>query len=117
MRKVILFLAIAIQCEAATVTYPANPNFYKYVPDQNESFRVMTKSDRKLDDKIRKKLQIRLTSSYEGQIKFDVNNGNVALYGFVGNIWDKDAIEQKVRNVDGVKTINNQITVQTNGTW
>lgn len=107
-----LLMMLVNRVEGATVTYPANPNYYRYAPDENQPYRPLSREDKKLEERIRKKLKGWLASGYEGQIKIDVNNGNVTLNGFVGSAWDKDDIEQKVRSVTGVRFINNQITIQ-----
>lgn len=108
----LIISCIIFHCDAAVVTYPSNPNYYKYAPDENGTFYVKTKSDRKVEERITKALLRRLVSGYEGQIKFDVSQGNVTLNGFVGSKWDKDEIENRVRRVEGVHSINNQITIQ-----
>jgi len=43
-----------------------------------------------------------------------VVNGYVSLLGVVSTQEDKGALEQKVRNMDGVRAINDQVTVQRN---
>jgi osmotically-inducible protein OsmY len=44
-------------------------------------------------------------------VTFEVNNGNVTLSGTVNSLDDKKKIEDSVRKIDGVRQINNQITV------
>ncbi len=112
MNWIIIFSCFAISCEAAVVTYPSNPNYYKYAPDENGSYYVKSTSDKKLEARLIKKLRGWLVSGYEGQVKFDVNQGNVTLNGFVGSKWDRDEIENRVRSVEGVRSINNQISIQ-----
>lgn len=112
MYRILFISCFVMSCEAAVVTYPSNPNYYKYAPDKNGTYYVKSAADRKLEERIRKNLRGWLISGYEGQIKFDVSNGNVTLNGFVGSKWDKDEIENKVRHVEGVHSINNQITIQ-----
>lgn len=117
MYWIIIISCLVIHCEAAVVTYPSNPNYYKYAPDENGAYYVKSTADRKLEIRIQKKLRGWLVSGYEGQIKFDVSQGNVTLNGFVGSKWDKDEIENRVRNVEGVHSINNQITIQGSSNW
>lgn len=113
MRKLFIMTSLTLACEAGPqVTYPSNPNYYNYTPDQNVPFHRLTRADEKISNKIKKKLKIWLTRGYEGQVKFDVINGNVTLTGEVDSMRDKDDIEQKVREAEGVKTINNQISVR-----
>lgn len=117
MQRIIFLSCLAMSCEAAVITYPSNPNYYKYAPDENGTYYVKSRADKKLEAKIIRKLHGWLVSGYEGQIKFDVSQGNVTLNGFVGSKWDKDEIENKVRSVEGVRFINNQITIQGSANW
>jgi len=45
-----------------------------------------------------------------------VNNGNVTLTGTIPSQDDKNNLEQKVREMDGVQNVNNQVTVQSQNT-
>ena len=121
MYKYLLFLALSLSCVAAPpVTFPSNPNYYRYMPDENTPFKPPTISDGKIEERIRRNLIKWLRGGYEGRLKIEVNNGNVILYGFVPGKWDRDAIEQRVKSTEGVKSVNNQITVQTEmrtGSW
>lgn len=117
MYWILIISCLVFHCEAGMVTYPSNPNYYKYAPDENGTFYVKSNADKKLEERIRKKLKGWLVSGYEGQIKFDVSKGNITLTGFVGSKWDKDEIENKVRSVEGAHSINNQITIQGSSNW
>lgn len=55
-----------------------------------------------------------LSKGYE-KVTFEVNNGNVMLRGSVDTQDDKNKIEEKVKKIDGVKQINNQIIVAKSG--
>jgi hyperosmotically inducible protein len=48
-----------------------------------------------------------------GEINVDVNRGVVKLAGFVDTSNEKEKAGQVARNVDGVKSVQNDITVQT----
>jgi hyperosmotically inducible protein len=48
-----------------------------------------------------------------GEINVDVNRGVVKLAGFVDSSKEKEKAGQVARNVDGVKSVQNDITVQT----
>lgn len=121
MYKYFLFFTLSLNCFAAPpITNPSNPNYYRYMPDQNSPYIPPTISDGKLEERIRRNLLKWLRGGYDGRLKIEVNDGNVAIYGFVPSKWDRDAIEQRVRSTEGVKTINNQITIQTevrSGSW
>jgi osmotically-inducible protein OsmY len=45
-------------------------------------------------------------------VNVSANNGNVTLTGTVPTQDDKNSLEQKVRGMDGVQNVNNQVTVQ-----
>lgn len=112
MKNILFLTFLILSCEAAPpVTHPSNPNYYNYSPDQNAPFHRMTKSDQKIYDRIRRKLWVWFEKGYEGQIKIDIINGDITLNGEVGSVWEKDDIEHKVRSTEGVRRINNQITV------
>jgi osmotically-inducible protein OsmY len=73
-------------------------------------------NDQRLTNQIQESLQSAFTSKYNN-VNAYVNNGYVTLKGSVPTQEDKSALEQKVRNMEGVKGVNNQVTVQgqTNG--
>lgn len=71
------------------------------------------------DQDINKKIQDTVGSGWFSRgyqnVSFDVNNGNVTLRGTVDSMEDKRKIEDKVRKLDGVRQINNQILVRDSG--
>lgn len=65
------------------------------------------------DQKIAKKIRDKVSgwfSSY-GDVNVAVNNGNVTLKGTVKSESDKNELEKKVRNMDGVRSLNSQLVV------
>jgi osmotically-inducible protein OsmY len=70
---------------------------------------------RNSDQEIHKKIQDTLSSGWFSKgfqnVMFDVNNGNVNLRGSVDTLDDKNKVESSVRDIDGVRQVNNQITV------
>lgn len=52
-----------------------------------------------------------ISSGYEN-VKATVNDGNVVLTGSVKTQGDKEKIEKKIRDIDGVDRVDSQITVQ-----
>lgn len=67
------------------------------------------------DQEISRKIQDTLSSGwfsrgFEG-VSFDVNNGNVNLRGSVDTLENKNKVEDSVRKIDGVRQVNNQITI------
>jgi osmotically-inducible protein OsmY len=79
---------------------------------QKGSDKSAQKSDQEIASKIRDKISSGWFAKGFDQVNVQVNNGNVTLQGFVNTQEDKDKVEKEVRNIDGVKNINNQITVQ-----
>lgn len=67
--------------------------------------------DQKLSGQIQDSLRSAFSTKYNN-VKVSVNNGNVILQGTVPTQEDKTALEQKVRNMDGVRNIDNKVTVQ-----
>ena len=67
------------------------------------------------DPEINKKIQETLGSGWFSKgfqnVSFDVNNGNVNLRGSVDTLENKNKVEDSVRKIDGVKQVNNQITI------
>lgn len=67
-------------------------------------------SDQELQKKVRDSLSSWFSNDYKN-VSADVNNGNVTLRGSVNTNDDRKKIEDKIRKIDGVRQINNQITV------
>lgn len=68
------------------------------------------------DQEILKKIQDKIgpgwfTQGYD-QVKAQVNNGVVTLRGAVKTWKDKEKVENEVRNIHGVRTLNSQISVE-----
>ncbi len=67
------------------------------------------------DQEIKRKIQEKLDSGWFSKgfqnVSFDVNNGNVTLRGSVDTLENKKKVEDSVRNIDGVRQVNNQITI------
>lgn len=45
-------------------------------------------------------------------VSYDVNNGNVTIRGSVDTIENKNKIEDKIRNIDGVKSVTNDLKIR-----
>lgn len=73
-------------------------------------------SDEEISKGIRNALAPGMLSSGYPTVTFEVYNGNVTLRGTVEKASDKAKVESSVRNVDGVKQINNQVMVQERAT-
>lgn len=68
-------------------------------------------SDQEITKQIRDTLSSGwFSSGYQG-VSFDVNNGNVNLSGTVDSIDNKNKVENAVKKIDGVKQVNNQISI------
>lgn len=69
-------------------------------------------SDQEIANKIRDKISSGWFSKGYDQVDVQVNNGMVILQGFVNSQDDRAKVEKEIRNIDGVKNINNQLAVQ-----
>lgn len=67
------------------------------------------------DQEIRRRIHETLSSGWFSKgfqdVSFDVNNGNVNLKGSVDSLENKNKIEENVKKIDGVRQVNNQITI------
>jgi osmotically-inducible protein OsmY len=68
-------------------------------------------SDREINKKIQDTLNSGWFSKGFQNVSFDVNNGNVTLRGSVDTLENKNKVEASVKKIDGVKQVNNQITI------
>lgn len=81
---------------------------YGYATPSDASYSA---TDADLD--LRKKIQTSIGSSdFAKYVTVDVDNGIVTLRGKVRNQNERSAIEQKIKNVQGVKNVNNQIEIK-----
>lgn len=67
--------------------------------------------DQELTTKIRDSLHSIFSKKYDN-VNVTVNSGIVTLTGAVASQDDKNALEEKVRGIPGVQSVNNQITIQ-----
>jgi osmotically-inducible protein OsmY len=84
--------------------------------DRNQYNRSGYQSRQLSDEEITKEVQNTvgsgwLSSGYPN-VKYDVSNGTVTLRGSVKTQDDKNKIEDKIRKIDGVRQVNNQINVE-----
>lgn len=77
----------------------------------NQNGRTTFQNDRDLTNKVQDSFRSAFSDKYDN-VSVSVNNGNVVLTGSVASQDDKNSLEEKVRSVPGVKSINNQIRVQ-----
>lgn len=79
---------------------------------QRDSRNQAPLNDRDLEKKIRDDLRGGwFTKGYE-QVSVNVQNGIVTLRGFVISFEDKEALESKIRNYDGVRQVNSRLSVK-----
>lgn len=77
---------------------------------QNSSNQSMV-SDQELNKKIQDALSSGWFSKGFQNVSAEVNNGNVTLRGSVDTLENKNKAEENVKNIDGVKQVNNQISI------
>ncbi len=70
-----------------------------------------TISDQDLAKKIQDKIGSGWFSKGYEQVGVRVNNGNVILQGTVKTAGDKEKLDKEVRNIEGVQSLNSQVTV------
>jgi HSP20 family molecular chaperone IbpA len=104
-------------------TSPSNSNIYRNntsftdrdtTSDYRSNYNTNSKNyDVSEDDRtLAKKIQATLTGEMGKNVTVDVDNGIVTLRGNVRGQSDKMQIEQKAKNVAGVKGVNNQIEIK-----
>lgn len=71
-------------------------------------------SDSQLKEKIRDKFKGGFFSRGYDNVQFQVNNGKVTLTGTVEKDSDRNDLSEKVNKIEGVKSIDNQVTVRRN---
>ncbi len=74
---------------------------------------AMNNSDQEISRNIRDNLKPGWLSKGYETVNFDVNNGNVMLRGTVQSLDDKNKIEENIRKIDGVKSVDNKIVINT----
>lgn len=100
-----------------TYLTPAQQWYAESAPPRSEQFYSNLSSydeDRRLEKDITDTLSSGMFSKGYDQITVQVNNGTVALRGTVETADDKNHVEQKVRNMRGVRNLNSQISVRSN---
>lgn len=100
--------------------YYRQPSNQSYDRDQqrnyDNTYRVQTgenlaNSDQEISRKIKDKLSSGWFSKGFQNVSFDVRNGYVYLKGSVETLDDKNKVEDSVKKIDGVKQVNNQISI------
>lgn len=71
-----------------------------------------SQADQVLSKRIRDRINSKWPPNQGNQVKIQVYNGNVTLQGSVPTWENKEAIETDVKNITGVRSLNNQIIVQ-----
>ena len=71
-----------------------------------------SEQDRQLNAKIHDKLSGGIFSKGFDQVVIKTTNGVVVLTGTVGALDDIQKVQDQIKGVDGVKSINNQLTVK-----
>lgn len=88
-------------------TQQNNGNTYGY--RNGDSQKIV--SDQDISNKIKPILSAGWFTNGHENVSYDVNNGNVNLSGSVDSTDNKNKVEESVRKIDGVKQVNNQISV------
>lgn len=73
-----------------------------------------TESDRVLNSKIRDKISNGWFVKENKTLVIQTNNGVVTITGFVEKFEDVDNLNNEIRKIDGVRQVNNQVTVKQN---
>jgi osmotically-inducible protein OsmY len=88
-------------------------NDTNYISEKADSQKIV--SDQELNKNIQDTLSSGWFSKGFQNVSFDVNNGNVNLRGSVDTIENKNKVEDSVKKIEGVKQVNNQITIAKEG--
>lgn len=92
-----------------------NYNYYRgnrYVPQYEEQRDGRGQDDQRIGEKIRDILKGGLLSRGYDQVQFQVSDGRVSLRGAVPSEGNRKDIMERVSKIDGVRAIENEITVQ-----
>lgn len=100
--------------------YYQNPNmggYYQSARDnQNRSMSSGTYGNAMQDQDLAKKVHDKITSGWFSKnydkVTVQASNGVVTLGGTVKTMDDKNKVEKEVQNIEGVKSVNNQVAVQ-----
>lgn len=87
---------------------PSNQTFYN-TDEQRGNNRAT--SDQEINKNIKNALGSGWFSKGYERVTFDVNNGIVTLRGTVDTQENKNKIEESIKKIEGVRQINNQITI------
>ena len=79
--------------------------------DQQKSGSQKTVPDQEIYEEIQNELSPGWFSRGFPNVSFDVKNGNVNLRGTVDSTKNKNKIERGVKEIEGVRQVNNQITI------
>jgi sporulation protein YlmC with PRC-barrel domain len=98
------------------MTHREHANLYKEPvfgkePAENDLSSATDTSDAAMQQRISDTLRLSQTSSTSQPVRITVQNGIVTLNGAVGNDLEKKNIEAKVKQMSGVRRVNNQLTV------
>jgi len=75
-----------------------------------------TDTDKRLNSQIRQSLNSDTSLANAGQkIHFSTQNGEVTLHGLVASETEKNQIEQKVKQISDVKSVQNELEVSSMG--
>ncbi len=87
------------------------------VTDMKSNIKVLSPKDARSDDNLYSIINDILKNRFglEDNVKFNVNDGVVDLFGSVKSLYAKDKIEEEVRQIIGVKKVLSELTVQQ--TW
>ena len=73
---------------------------------------AQSQEDKKISNKIRDALKKGINRPGYEQVTYEVNNGKVTLNGYVENESDKKKVEDKIKDIGGVESIENNINVK-----
>jgi len=79
--------------------------------DKYPQDRFQTGNDKEINKKIRDKITGWFTDSYKN-IQLNTANGVVTIEGFVETFSDKNKLNDELKNVDGVRSVNNNVQVK-----
>jgi osmotically-inducible protein OsmY len=99
---------------AAKADYPNKNPRSSYNESHNRSEKLESKNnpDQDLGKKIRDKIGSGWFTKGYDEVEVQVRNGNVMLQGTVKTPEDREKVEKEVHNIDGVRSVNNQIRIQ-----
>lgn len=103
---------LSASCLAVVLSLGSAASIQAAMHDSATTTTVSVQKDQELAKKIQDKIGEGWFSRGYEKVKVEVNNGDVTLNGSVNSVSDKEKVQKEVRNIDGVKKLTSNLTVE-----